>query len=155
MSAVIIHHFLSFYEETSERKRDAISTRTRTSRPSGVYLTSESEVPRQLCRIHTTSAEARPATCNDPSQTNLDRMNEQLGNRQHSNILWHLPHFLVIVRSGGGFRGRTSPLIQLGHLIRSFEVPYSSKDPRYPQQTEEERESGREDWEDTRIVQHE
>ena len=62
--AVMIHHFLSFCAgETPERKPGAIGTRTLTSKPSGVYLASESDVPRQL--YTNLKYTARP-TGNDP-----------------------------------------------------------------------------------------
>ena len=139
--------------------RGNFRTETRCDKYENAYLETFRCIPhfRKRCptaTLRTTSAEARPVTLMIHSETNLDRMNEQLGNRQHSNIFWHLPHFFAIVLSGSGFHRRASLSIKLGHLIRSFEVPCSPKGPRRPQQTEEERESGREDWEGTQAIQH-
>ena len=106
---------------------------TCTSNPSGVYLASGSDNPRQLCTHKSLRHETLTDTGITTIATDLDRMNEQLCDRQLSEILWYLPHvFVFLVVRRGGLCGRASDVIQFRHLARRSEDLHSPKGPRYP-----------------------
>ena len=132
VSAVTIHHFLSYYNGIPVRKR----SRRRWER---VPLTLRGYTSLREATIRDSSVHkfVRRRILADTSimmiVTNLDRMNEQLCNRQLSKILWHLPHVLaVLVVCSGGSCGRASHVVQFRHRARWFEDPHSPKDPKYP-----------------------